>query len=54
VLLETGWSWADWLATPPYMQRVVVDVIGAKRRKDADDAEDQKRQADAERRRGGY
>lgn len=53
VLLETGWSWRQWLATPAYMQRVVVDVIEARRRRDQDEADQQRSQHEAAMRRQG-
>jgi len=46
VLLEWHCSWIDWLATPPYMQQVLVDVIQAKRQRDADDADQRQREHD--------
>jgi hypothetical protein len=49
VLLETGWTWDDWCATPPYLQRVVWDVIQTRRKKAADDAERQERESAAAR-----
>jgi hypothetical protein len=41
-LMETGWSWEQWCATPPYLQRVTVDYIHARR--NAQQAADERRQ----------
>ena len=43
LLLETGWTWAEWDATPPYLQRVIFDFIQMRREKQQEDAHEQER-----------
>ena len=47
VLDQTGWSWPEWEATPPYIQRVMWDYYQAK---DAAEAAKAERQQDDARR----
>lgn len=52
VLLETGWTWRDWEDTPPYIQRVVCDFLYARRKTEADQADQQRRESEARTRHG--
>jgi alpha-amylase/alpha-mannosidase (GH57 family) len=52
VLLETGWTWQAWCATPAYIQRVVVDFIQARRVAERNEADDRQRQNEAAMRHG--
>ncbi len=45
ILLETGWTWDAWLATPRWIQQTVSDTIRARREREAREAEDQERRA---------
>jgi hypothetical protein len=51
-LLETGWTWRDWCDTPPYIRRVMVDVINARREARQRHAEQQQREQEAAMRHG--
>lgn len=45
VLDRTKWSWPEWEATPPYIQRVMADYFAAKDAAEADHYERQQSQA---------
>ncbi len=50
LLLETGWSWDEWLATPLWIQQTISDTIRARRERDAREQEDSNREIEAARR----
>lgn len=52
VLLETHWTWDDWCNTPPYIQRVMVDVIHARREAEQRRFEEQQAKQEAAMRHG--
>lgn len=41
----TGWSWTEWEATPPYVQRVMWDYYQAKSAAEAAEAERQQNES---------
>jgi hypothetical protein len=45
ILLETGWTWAAWLATPRWIQQTMSDTIRARRERDQRAQDEQERQA---------
>jgi hypothetical protein len=49
-LLETGWSWEQWCATPKWIQQTTVDTIGARRARDQREQDSQQQQVDSARR----
>jgi hypothetical protein len=50
IILETGWSFQDYITCPPYLRQVIWDVIQIRRRVENDRAEAQRREAEAARR----
>ena len=52
VLDKTGWSWPEWEATPPYIQRVMWDYHQAKDAAEAAAQERQQHEQEAARRHG--
>jgi len=52
ILLETGWTWRDWLDTPPYIQSVMVLVVQTRRRAENERTERQQHEMEAARRHG--
>lgn len=44
MLDKTGWSWPEWEATPPYVQRVMWDFYQAKTQAEAAQAEQQRQE----------
>lgn len=49
IILETHWSWDDYMNCPPYIRQVVWDVIQIRRRVENERIERQRREAEAAR-----